>query len=311
MNKFIYPAGKRIRLSGKDNKIDIDALTEALVSICKGLVSQQQYIIYGCELSDNNGSVPAVMTQGAIFFNNEIFQVDTKTFPNNTVATLQNYYFVLSESFGGDRTTFDLINVQPWNFRKAELKAVFDNSLTPVIYGNLTNIRTDITSLQNSLLSKGTTFLPSQVVKTDPNSKLITESEKTAFNKDFGSSGTSTLVARDDHSHTTYVKTTTLNAYGTPELLFAAHYEKTTPTSPTIYVQSPRLNYTSTSNGSTGLYTLSINYTTPYICNVISTDADQNFYYATVHKSATSVVLNFTDSSTNHNSSFDIMIYGF
>ena len=323
MNKFLYPSNDQILINYTDFEFTTQALTDAINAIATGLVANQTiYIISGCTLSQVGSNV--VLTSGTLYVNGEIFTVDSQTFNNLSLSTVQAYYFNMVSSFD---TTGDKLQASNGaifhskSVRKANLAPTFGyyplgdpnygSIFVNIPYSGVVTILTVLEEVQSNSLTKGATFLPSQVIETDVNSNIITEVKKTAFNQDFDSSGISTLVARADHSHTNYVKTTTLPTYNTPELLFAAHYEKATPTAPTIYVQSSRLNYTSTSNDSTGLYTLSINYTTPYMCNVISTDADTNIYYATVHKSATSIVLNFTDSSSNHNSSFDIMVYGF
>jgi len=96
MNKTLYLDGGMQFRTGAVS-FDIDALTEAVNAIVKGLNNTQPLILFGCELSDDESGT--FLSSGAVFYNGEIFMVDAASYSNKTVSDVSNYYFDLQESW--------------------------------------------------------------------------------------------------------------------------------------------------------------------------------------------------------------------
>jgi len=167
MNKTVINKGL-MQLRQEHYTFDVEALTNAINSFGKGFNLGENYVIFGCGLTQVNSDV--VLEAGAVFINGESYIVDGSTFGSTTVSTVRTFYFDLLESWDSNGLVpfIDGTVKNTRKVRKAVLSpsaSVFTNSqystiqyitqnLVDAIQLNATNLSTHIANYN------GHNFLP-------------------------------------------------------------------------------------------------------------------------------------------------------
>lgn len=118
MNKLVQKITGAVTDAQDHYNFGINGVADALTNLMKGLGTQDNYIIYGCELSQNEGNVE--LSEGAIFKDGEIFSVAAATYSDNTVVGVETYLFVIVEE-NITRPTFNAGNKITRKKRSAKL----------------------------------------------------------------------------------------------------------------------------------------------------------------------------------------------
>ncbi len=153
------------------------------------------FIVDGCNVTINGSDL--TISEGNIFVSGEYFEVDEHIFSNYVQG--QKYFFEIVESQTSQRTFGDGISKNVHTIRNVII------SLVDVNNENQTSLNAIEGKRYFDILTKyllSTTFNASEVVKTDANKKLITESIKTAFNKNFGYNSGDIIPIRTSGSET-------------------------------------------------------------------------------------------------------------
>lgn len=127
MNKTINNNGF-LPLTINHINFDTEALTNAVNSTAQSLnETKTAFILHGCVISGVGDD--AVLSEGAIFYNGEIFQVDQQTFFNTSIVPIFYYSFDLVESFA-ENSQKQYLNGNTYETRKIRKAALVQSPTT-------------------------------------------------------------------------------------------------------------------------------------------------------------------------------------
>ena len=118
MNKLLTNFNRGFSLKSNDFRWIDDSVRLALADICKSMGITGPVVLWGCGVT--YAGATATVTEGAIFFQNEIWHVEPHTFTvHDPMVSSPNWCFPLTYHPDGAKLDKDLVNHQTYQIRRA------------------------------------------------------------------------------------------------------------------------------------------------------------------------------------------------